>query len=588
MKTTDKSRRWIPLIVSINIIAGIAIGYFLSNRITLSDGQRKLAGLLELIDSEYVEEVNLDSLIEQTLPDLLSNLDPHTVYIPAADLQSVNDDLDGSFSGIGISFTMFTDTITVNEVIPGGPSEKVGLMSGDRIVTVNDSVVAGKGITNTQVQKMLRGEKGSKVRLGISRKTSKKLLDFEVTRGDIPVNSVLSDYIIDDGIGYIKVSKFGRTTYDEFLTALARLGAKGAKSYIVDLRGNGGGLMDVAILMANEFLPAGSPIVSMRGRNSENDRFVASDGLGSFQDAEVVVLLDEYSASASEILAGALQDNDRGLIVGRRSFGKGLVQHQVTLPDSSAVRITVARYYTPSGRCIQKEYTKGNRDAYDRELLDRYDHGEFYDSDSIKFDSKLRFSTLGGRSVYGGGGIMPDVFVPNDTSRVTSYYINVVNSGLLWEYAFNFADNNRDRLSQATDINQLIQMLPYDDELLQGFVSFAATRGIPARWYYINISAPVIVNNLKTLITNDILGQASSYQISNTHDVTVLRALSEIHAGNAHHPVTDNRNPVKTRALPLLRQRITVDSTQVSDPDSLSTNNNNDEEGSAETQNQDE
>ncbi|MDE7396181.1 MAG: PDZ domain-containing protein [Muribaculum sp.] len=571
MKTDKKTKAWIPLIVAVSIVAGIAIGFFLTRQITLTDGQRKLAAILDLIDSEYVETVDLDSLLEQTYPDLLSNLDPHTVYIPASDLQSVNDDLDGSFSGVGISFTLHSDTITVNEVIPGGPSEKAGLMPGDRIVSVNDSIVAGKGITNTQVQKMLRGEKGTTVSLGIKRKTAKEILNFDIVRGDIPVNTVLAEYIIEDKVGYIKVSKFGRTTYDEFLTALARLAGKGAESYIIDLRGNGGGLMDVAILMANEFLPAGAPIVSTRGRKTENDRYIGSDGLGSFQKAQVVVLLDEYSASASEIFAGALQDNDRGLIVGRRSFGKGLVQHQVTLPDSSAMRITVARYYTPSGRSIQKDYKPGQREAYERELLDRYDHGEFYESDSIKFNTDLQYTTAGGRTVYGGGGIMPDVFVPNDTTNITSYYINLLNSGSLYQYAFDFSDRNRDWLSTATDVDELMRMLPYDDELLQGVVAYASSKGLPARWYYINISAPVIVNNLKALIANDILGQSYSYQVSNTHDATVLRALSELHAGNAVPPINDSRNPVKSRRIPSLLTRAPAveDSTDIQQNDTL-------------------
>ncbi|MDE5923661.1 MAG: S41 family peptidase, partial [Muribaculum sp.] len=376
-----------------------------------------------------VDEVSVDSLIEQSLPDLIANLDPHSHYIPAKDLKAVNDELEGSFSGIGISFTMFTDTITVNEVIPGGPSEKAGILPGDRIVTINDSIVAGMGIAQTDIVKRLRGMKGSVVKLGIRRSTSKKPLTFEVTRGDIPLNSVDAAYMISPETGYIKVNKFGRTTYDEFLTALARLTAAGAGNFIVDLRGNGGGFLEMAIMMANEFLPVGSPIVEPRGRHESENSAIASDGNGSFQNAGLVVLLDEYSASASEIFAGAMQDNDRALIVGRRSFGKGLVQRQITLPDSSAVRLTVQRYYTPSGRCIQKDYRLGERGAYEKDITNRYEHGEFFASDSIHLNKELEYLTIGGRKVYGGGGIMPDVFVPNDTVGISSYYINVLNAG---------------------------------------------------------------------------------------------------------------------------------------------------------------
>lgn len=537
MKNFKNPIVWLPLIIAVSVIAGIWIG-IISNKHRPSNAEQKITDILSLIKNGYVDEVDVDSLIENTLPNLLSNLDPHSTYIPAADLAAVNEDLDGSFSGIGISFTMLTDTIIVNEVIPGGPSEKVGLLPGDRIMTINDSLVAGKNIPNTDIVKMLRGEKGTTVKLGIKRKNSKKLLTFDVIRGDIPVNSVDAAYMISPETGYVKVNKFGRTTSDEFLTGLLNLRNKGAKSFIVDLRGNTGGFMEMAIYMANEFLPAKSPIVFTRGRDSMDESHVYSDGTGAFQDADLVVLLDEYSASASEIFAGAMQDNDRAMIVGRRSFGKGLVQRQMTLADSSAVRLTVARYYTPSGRCIQKDYKLGSRTDYDKDILNRYEHGEFFNSDSIKFNSEMQFNTLGGRPVYGGGGIMPDVFVPNDTIDVTNYYINALNAGLFQKFAFEYSDKYRDSLSSAKNLNELFKKIPDDDELLQQFVSYASRNGVPARWYYINISRNLIVNYLKALIASDILGRESYYMVINEQDITVQKALKEIQSGNASAPLT--------------------------------------------------
>lgn len=538
MKHIKKPEAWLPLIIASALAIGIAVGVVLNSRMHLSSGQEKLGEILSLINNDYVDEVSIDSLIEQSLPDLIANLDPHSNYIPAKDLKAVNDELEGSFSGIGISFTMFTDTITVNEVIPGGPSEKAGILPGDRIVSINDSVVAGMGIAQTDIVKRLRGMKGSVVKLGIRRSTSKKPLTFEVTRGDIPLNSVDAAYMISPETGYIKVNKFGRTTYDEFLTALARLTASGAGSFIVDLRGNGGGFLEMAIMMANEFLPIGSPIVETRGRHESENSAIASDGNGSFQNAGLVVLLDEYSASASEIFAGAMQDNDRALIVGRRSFGKGLVQRQITLPDSSAVRLTVQRYYTPSGRCIQKDYRLGERGAYEQDITKRYEHGEFFASDSIHLNKEVEYHTIGGRKVYGGGGIMPDVFVPNDTVGISSYYINVLNAGLLQKFAFQYTDRRRETLSKAANLSELLRLLPSDEELLQQFVSYASSNGVPARWYYINISHRLIVNYLKALIASDTLGRETYYQVANTDDTTVQRALRELTEGRATAPIT--------------------------------------------------
>ncbi len=527
---------WIPLLIAVVFI----LGMFLGSKITTTQetsSNNKFDSILSLIKNEYVDNVNMDSLIEETIPELLSHLDPHSTYIPAKDLKAVNDELDGSFSGIGISFMLKNDTISIIEVLSGGPSEKVGLMPGDRIVSVNDSIVAGKSFTNEKVISILRGEKGSQVKLGIKRNTAKETLYFDLIRDDIPVTSVDAAYIIAPEIGYIKVNKFGRTTYNEFLTSMTQLRNEGAKKYILDLRGNGGGFMEMAILMANEFLPDNNIIVFTKGRTKRESVSTISDGNGSFYDNEVVILIDEYSASASEILAGAIQDNDRGLIIGRRSFGKGLVQRQTELPDSSALRLTVSRYHTPSGRCIQKEYTPGKTDDYGYEIINRYNHGEAFNADSIKLNKSLEFTTAHGRKVYGGGGIMPDVFVPNDTSKITNYYIKIANAGLLQKFAFDYCDSNRDKLNESEDANDLLNRLPDDESLLQSFVKYATQNGIPARWYYINISSPLIVNQLKSLIARDILGSQSFYHIYNTQDNCVQKAISEIQNGNAQFPI---------------------------------------------------
>ena len=361
---------WIPVVLAAAVIVGMFFGLRFPNNNKVAENDRKLNAILNLIAQNYVDTTNLNDLIELSIPEILGYLDPHTTYFTAEDLQAANDDLNGSFSGIGISFVMVNDTIGVVEVISGGPSEKVGLMAGDKIVTIDDSVATGSTMTNSEVMKRLRGSKGSKVKLGIKRQNTAKTLTFTVTRGDIPVNSVDAYYMIDKTTGYVKVNQFGRQTYDEFITAMASLNEEGAERYIIDLRGNGGGFMEIAALMVNEFLPIDQPIVFTKGRDKRKDTELWSDGNGSFQDAEVAVLIDEFSASASEIFAGALQDNDRGLIVGCRSFGKGLVQNEFMLPDQSAIRLTIARYYTPSGRCIQKDYKEGMLN-YEKEVLER-------------------------------------------------------------------------------------------------------------------------------------------------------------------------------------------------------------------------
>lgn len=533
---------WVPLIIAAALALGIWLGSLLFGGRNNHEGDAygKIQTILDYVDRDYVDAVDTDSLLEAAIPELLSQLDPHTAYIPAEDLKAANDELRGSFSGIGITFNMLTDTITVVEVLSGGPSEKVGLLAGDRIITIDDSIVSGKNWSQEKVVNTLRGPEDTKVKLGVKRDNADKMLTFTVTRGEIPMTSIDAAYMIDDEIGYVKVNKFSETTYDEFLNAMAQLRYDGAKKYILDLRSNGGGMMDAAIRMANEFLSSGDVIVSTKGRKEEMNAVSRANGLGSFQKEDLTVLIDEYSASASEILAGAIQDNDRGLIIGRRSFGKGLVQQQIDLPDQSAIRLTVARYYTPSGRCIQKSYSPGSTDEYLNEIAERYNHGEGFNADSILIDRSQIFHTVGGREVFGGGGIIPDIYVPNDTAGISKYYISVFNAGLLHKYSFKYIDSNRHRLEQALDVPELLSMLPPDDQLLNDFVNYAHREGkIAPRWYYINISRNLILDILKSMIARDIFGTSAYYEVINDTDISVQRAVSETREGHAAKPVRE-------------------------------------------------
>ncbi|MBD5358204.1 MAG: S41 family peptidase [Bacteroides sp.] len=514
----------LPLLVACGVIGGVFIGTYITKR-SLSPEQEKLRTVLRLVETEYVDQIDIDSLIEATLPGLLTSLDPHSAYIPAEDLTGVNDELAGSFSGVGVSFQIVNDTVRVVEVIPGGPAEKVGILQGDKIIKADTTTLTGPEVTSDNVFKTLRGQKGTKVVLTIKRSNSEAPLTFDVVRGDIPVNSVDVAYMLDDEVGYLRVTKFSRNTYMEFFNALNDLKADGAKKYVIDLRGNSGGFMDQAIYMANEFLPPGRMIVYTKGRRADNETMAISDGSGKFMDAEITVLTNESSASASEIFAGAIQDNDRGLVVGRRSFGKGLVQNQTELPDSSAIRLTVARYYTPSGRSIQKEYARGDANKYDLDIVDRFTHGEFYNADSIKLDKSKIFTTANGRTVYGGGGIMPDIFVPEDTTGFTSYYISVANKGLIQKFAFSVADKYREMLDGVKSIDRLLKVLPRDNTLLDNFVSYAAKNGVPARWYYINQSRELLLNQIKAMIARDVLGYSAFIELLNKDDSAVNKAL---------------------------------------------------------------
>ena len=391
--------------------------------------------------------------------------------------------------------------------------------------------MTGAAVSNDDVFDVLRGEKDSKVKITIKRHTSEKPIDFIVTRSEIPSVSVDASYLMDGNIGYIHISKFAHNTYSEFLQAINNLRMKGAESFVIDLRGNLGGLVDQAILIANEFLEPYKAIVETRGRNSRDNENWIADGTGNFMTQPLVVLVDEFTASASEIVAGAIQDNDRGLILGRRSFGKGLVQRPVLLPDSSQIRLTVQRYYTPSGRCIQKDFTRGDNDEYEKEIIDRYSSGEVFNEDSVKLKADSIYVTMGGRKVYGGGGILPDVFIPSDTTGLTSYYFQVSNAGLLNKFAYEYADLNREDLSNSKTAEQLMAKLPSREVLLWSFVKYASDNGIPQRWYYINNSASLIVNQLRALIARDILGMNAYFEIANKNDNVVTEAVKEIGKG---------------------------------------------------------
>lgn len=511
---------------------GIWLGYKAAGDHS-SERISKLEKLFSLISDEYVDKIDMDSLVEKSIPDILAYLDPHTVYIPASELETMNNELEGSFSGIGVKFQLVNDTVVVAETIIDGPAEKVGIKAGDRILEADKIKLYGPEITQEKVFKMLRGEKYSMVNLKIKRPGVKGTTEYKVRRMEVPVKSVDTYFMLEDGVGYVQVSQFGRNTYEEFMVALADLKSQGARKMVIDLRGNTGGFIEPSILMANEFLPAGRGIVYTRGRNKENELHADSDGGGQYQDMEITVLMDEYSASASEMFAGAIQDNDRGLIIGRRSFGKGLVQNQITLPDNSAIRLTVARYYTPSGRSIQKIYTPGAGGKYEMDILERFTHGELYSADSIKIDKSKKYKTVNGRTVYGGGGIIPDIFVGADTTGFTSYYVNVMNKGLVHRYAMNVADNYRNYITGSKSIDKVLKMIPRDQMLLNNFVQFAASQGVPARWYYINRSRGLLLSQIKANIVRDLLGYNAYIEMTSKDDKMLKCAVNKLKSGKS-------------------------------------------------------
>ena len=528
---------WLPLIIAVAVCAGIYAGNFYT-RISLSGrnfsslaSQNKIDNLINIIDRHYVDSINPEEIIEKVMPKIMKELDPHSLYIKASDFEKVNEPLEGSFSGIGIQFNMAIDTVTVVSVIPGGPSEKVGLLAGDRIVTINDTTYVGKEVSMDDISSRLRGPKGTTVKVGIKRATSKELLPFEITRGDIPLNSVDASFMIDEKTGYIKISRFGRTTYNEFMNALAQLRNSGASNYIIDLRGNSGGYMDEAINMVNEFLPKDRLIVYTEGKASPRNE-AYSNGTGAFQTNPIVVLMDEWSGSASEIFAGAIQDNDRGTIVGVRSYGKGLVQQQIPFADGSAIRLTIARYYTPSGRSIQREYKLGESEEYEFDYISRLEHGELLSQDSIKQNDSLRYETYNGRTVYGGGGITPDIFVPRDTTNITSYFLQIMNTGALYRFAFEYADKNRETLKQYNNCDSLLAYLQ-SQPLLEEFVSYAQSKGIKRRPVYIQISRQLILDGLYAYIIRNTLEENDFYQVLAKNDKTILKAQEILREGKS-------------------------------------------------------
>lgn len=533
----NKNSRYIPIIIAVSIVAGIFIGTFYANRYSgskpgiISTSSNKLNALLRIIDDQYVDTVDMAELVEDAMPQILGELDPHSSYIAAKDLEEVTADLRGSFSGIGIQFTIQQDTIHVNNVIAGGPSEKVGLMAGDRIVEVDDSAFVGKMVTNNEAMKKLKGPKGSEVKLGVFRHGEKELLHFTIIRGDIPVKSVDASYMLNEKFGYIKINKFGETTYPEMLISLAKLHQEHCQGIVIDLRQNTGGYMGAAIQMVNEFLPKGKLIVYTEGRKAPRENYF-SNGTGSSQEIPVIILVDEGSASASEIFAGAIQDNDRGTVIGRRSFGKGLVQQPIDFSDGSAIRLTIARYYTPSGRCIQKPYNKGKDENYEMDILTRYEHGEFFSQDSIKQDESHIYYTSLGRPVYGGGGIMPDIFVPQDTTGITSYFSMAVNRGLTLQFAFQYTDQNRQTLQKYTTSDELLQYLKKQN-ILEKFARFAESKGLKRRNILMYKSQKLFERNLYGNIIYNMLDMEDYLKYLNQLDPTVLKAIEVLEDGKS-------------------------------------------------------
>lgn len=524
-----KSNRFMPLIMAVCVIIGIMIGslyanHFSGNRLNIiNSGSNRLSNLLHLIDDQYVDKVNIDSLVDVAIPQILADLDPHSVYISAKDAQAVADDLKGSFSGVGIEFTIRKDTIHVQNVVKNGPAQRAGILAGDKIVSVDGKPFVGKIVTNEEAMRRLKGPKDTKVKLGVMRYGQKAVKYFTVTRGDIPQKSITATYMLDKNTGYIKVKSFGETTYPEMLIALAKLSQEGFTNLVIDLRDNTGGYMNSAIQMANEFLPKDKLIVYTIGRKSPRQDF-PSDGHGSYQKIPLVVLINEGSASASEIFAGAMQDNDRATIIGRRSFGKGLVQQQLSFPDGSMIRLTIARYYTPSGRCIQKPFTAGDNKDYEEDLLTRYQHGEFFSQDSIKHHGPAYHTSIG-RTVYGGGGITPDIFVAEDTLGMTSYYKQAAMSGLILQYAFTYTDNNRPKLNTYKDMMSLSKYLVSQNTVEQ-FASYADHNGLKRRNLMIRKSHKLLERFINSRIIYNMLDDEAWTEYINADDPTIAKALS--------------------------------------------------------------
>ena len=540
--TQKRNNRFMPLIMALCVVVGILIGTFYANHFSgnrlsiINSSSNKLNNLLHIIDDKYVDTVNVDDLVEKAMPQILAELDPHSVYIPAKDVQMANDDLKGSFSGVGIEFTIRQDTLHVQQVISNGPSERAGLIAGDKIITVDDKPFTGKTLTNEEAMHRLKGPKDTKVKLGVMRFGEKKLREFIVTRGEIPTKSITAVYMLDQETGYIRVKNFGENTYPELLIALAKLSQENFKNLTIDLRGNTGGYLQSAVQIANEFLPKNRLIVYTQGRKSPRQEY-RSDGRGSYQQIPLVILIDEGSASASEILAGAIQDNDRGTIIGRRSFGKGLVQEPMAFNDQSMIRLTIARYYSPSGRCIQKPYTSGNNKNYEEDLLVRYEHGEFFSQDSIKHDGPA-YKTGLGRPVYGGGGITPDIFVAEDTTNVTSYYKQAAMSGLIIQYAFEYTDNNRQKLSEFSSFDELSKHL-IKQNIVEKFATYAEGLGLKRRNLMIQKSHKMLERYINSRIIYNMMSEEAWLKYLNNDDPAITETLRVFQQKTAFPSIAD-------------------------------------------------
>ena len=528
--------RFIPLLVAIAMILGIMIGTFYSNHFAgnrlaiINTSSNKLTDLLHLVDDQYVDSVNIPDIVEKSLPKILKELDPHSTYISAKDVESALQDLKGSFQGIGVQFSIQNDTVCILKIIESGPAQKVGLRAGDRIVTINDSLFVGKSVTNDETMKRLKGKEGTEVKLGIKRKGISKLLDFTIQRGSVPVKTVDASYMLNDTTGYVRITSFGDNTYPEFLSALATLNMGECTSLVIDLRNNLGGYMHPAILVANEFLSPNRLIVYMEGRHSPREDY-RSDGRGMYKDIDLVVLVDEGSASASEIFAGAIQDNDRGVIVGRRTFGKGLVQTPIEFRDGSMLRLTKARYYTPAGRCVQKPYVMGNDTAYEADLIERALHGEYYSADSIKVSGD-KYTTIGGRTVYGGGGIIPDYFIPRDTVGITSYFRDLYNTEVPYKFVFNVVDEHRELFESCPNVEKLVALLR-KMKLVDKLVAEAEKKGVKRRNLMIRTSYHLIERYLFINIIDYIFGVSEATKYENRTDAAMLKALEIIDEGKA-------------------------------------------------------
>ena len=481
------------------------------------------------IQQYYIENIPLNEIYEKAIPNILAELDPHSEYIPAKDFSTVNESLEGEFDGIGIVFNASTDTITVLNVIPQGPSDKAGIRPGDRVIRIDNREVAGKGIPQDSMVRLMRGPRGSHVKLSLKRHGVNNLVDVDIKRDAIEIKSIETAFIIDKKaqIGFIRLSQFSRTSYSELMSAINKLKKEGMKSLIIDLRSNTGGYLDQAILIANEFLPSNKLIVYTEDRSGYQQREY-SRGNGGSQELPLVILVDELSASSSEILAGAIQDNDRGLVIGRRTFGKGLVQAQLPFDDGSAMRLTVARYYTPTGRCIQKPYEKGGGLAYELELVDRYVHNEYFSADSIHFDDSMKFTTPGGRTVYGGGGIMPDIFIPLDTVGITPYYTKVWNTNTLYRYTLDFSDSHRNALDKVKNLDELDELFDSVD-LVGDFIKYAEKHGVERNAIEIAKSRDIINAQLRAYIGRNSMDDESGFYYNiYPIDASVQRAVKEL------------------------------------------------------------